>query len=238
MMHRVQCALLAAVAAIGLASVASADDMPANARPVIAPVANWTGCYIGANAGYGWTKKGWVDAGVPEGSNTSAGGLVGGQTGCDYQFASNWVVGIQGMYDWANLNGSHPYTDDTRYIDRSKVSSIATLIGRIGYTVEPATLLYLKGGAAWVGDTFTEECSPAVDVCPGVAKVTRTGWTIGGGLEHQFAQDWSVFIEYNYMDFGRRTETLVYTDASTYDYGIKQNVQTLQLGISYRFSTF
>jgi len=84
-----------------------------------------------------------------------------------------------------------PYTDDTRYIDRSKVSSIATLIGRIGYTVEPATLLYLKGGAAWVGDTFTEECSPAVDVCPGVAKVTRTGWTIGGGLEHQFAQDWS-----------------------------------------------
>jgi len=35
------------------------------------------------------------------------------------------------------------------------------------------------------------------------------------------------------MDFGRRTETLVYTDASTYDYGIKQNVQTLHLGISY-----
>ena len=98
MMHRVQCALLAAVAAIGLASAASADDMPDQARPVVAPVANWTGCYIGANAGYGWARKDWVDAGAPVGSNTSAGGLFGGQIGCDYQFASNWVVGGQGMY--------------------------------------------------------------------------------------------------------------------------------------------
>ena len=232
-MHRVQCVLLAAVAAFALTSAASADDMPVNAR---SGVANWSGCYVGANAGYGGTKTGWVDAGAPEGSNTSTGGLAGGQVGCDYQLASNWLVGIQGLYDWANLDGSHPYTDDTRYTDFTKVTSITTLTGRLGYTVEPETQIYLRGGVAWAGDTFSEECSSSVDVCPGAAKVIRNGWTIGGGVEHQFDQDWSVFAEYDYMDFGRRTETLVYTDASTYDYGIKQNLWALQLGISYRFS--
>ena len=31
----------------------------------------------------------------------------------------------------------------------------------------------------------------------------RTGWAVGGGLEWMFAPGWSVFGEYDYMDFGR-----------------------------------
>ena len=34
--------------------------------------------------------------------------------------------------------------------------------------------------------------------------VDRSGWTVGGGLEWMFAPGWSVFGEYNYMDFGRK----------------------------------
>jgi opacity protein-like surface antigen len=37
----------------------------------------------------------------------------------------------------------------------------------------------------------------------GSASNDRTGWTVGGGLEWMFAPNWSVFAEYNYMDFGR-----------------------------------
>jgi len=30
---------------------------------------------------------------------------------------------------------------------------------------------------------------------------TRTGWTIGGGVEWMFALHWSAFLEGNYIDF-------------------------------------
>ena len=33
----------------------------------------------------------------------------------------------------------------------------------------------------------------------------RSGWTVGGGLEYMFGPGWSVFGEYNYMDFGKPT---------------------------------
>ena len=57
-MRRFQCALLAAVALIGFTSITSAADMAVKARPMAAPAAfSWTGCYVGAHAGYGWGKN-------------------------------------------------------------------------------------------------------------------------------------------------------------------------------------
>jgi outer membrane immunogenic protein len=32
----------------------------------------------------------------------------------------------------------------------------------------------------------------------------RTGWTFGAGVEYAFAQNWSAFVEYNYLDFGSK----------------------------------
>jgi outer membrane immunogenic protein len=237
-MRRFQSAVLAAVAIVGFASVASAADMPVKARPMpmVAPVATWTGCYIGANVGYGWANKNWQDpqvANFDAGSSTATGGLGGGQIGCDYQ-TGQFVFGVQGMFDWASLTGNNLYTGTTTETLSSKVSSVATLTGRVGYAVQPITLLYIKGGAAWVRDTFTD-ADPTAPYS-GDAKSTRSGWTLGAGLEYQFAPNWSVFGEYNYMDFGRSTSTLNF-NPGTYDYDIRQNVQALQLGINYRFST-
>ena len=33
----------------------------------------------------------------------------------------------------------------------------------------------------------------------------RTGWTFGACIEYAFAQNWSAFIEYSYLDFGTNT---------------------------------
>jgi len=221
---------------------ALAADLPPRVAPItkapVAPVVpyTWTGCYVGINGGYGTARKSWFDpqVGLDEGANNSTGGAAGGQIGCDYQ-VGYWVFGIQGMGDWASLDGSHPYTDDPRYVDHSRVSAFATVTGRVGFVAWDTTLFYAKGGGAWVRDKFTETCSPAVDVCPGIAKVNRSGWAVGAGVEHMFAPNWSVFFDYTFMDFGRRTASLVYTDGTTYDYGIKQDVQTFLAGINYRF---
>jgi len=138
------------------------------------------------------------------------------------------------MFDWANLDGSHVYSLGAPfYTDHTKVSWLATLTGRMGYAVHPAALIYVRGGAAWVRDTFTETC-PAPG-CPGEAKSTRSGWTLGGGIEYRFQPNWSVFVEYAYMDFGRRRSTITYADLTTFNYDIKQDVQTVLFGINYRF---
>ena len=58
-MRRFHCAVLAAVAVVGFASVASAADISMKAAPMVALVAanNWTGWYAGLNAGYSWSNN-------------------------------------------------------------------------------------------------------------------------------------------------------------------------------------
>ena len=42
----------------------------------------------------------------------------------------------------------------------------------------------------------------------GSASKTRTGWTIGGGVEWRFAPQWSAFLEGNYYDFGNNDRNI------------------------------
>ena len=131
-MRRFQCALLAVVAVIGFASIASAADMPVKApvdkAPVAVAVHNWTGFYVGANAGYAWSAGDasfTVDpalAGAPTGTpfgdagraaiaggaptNVSGKGFTGGvQAGYNLQFR-NIVVGVEADFNSLHLDNS------------------------------------------------------------------------------------------------------------------------------------
>jgi len=221
----------------GATIVAALVLVPALAAKAAPPVYSWTGCYVGGNAGAAMAHNSWFDPQLAfyNGANHSTGGVAGGQIGCDIQ-SGNFVFGVQAMADWANLKGNHPYTDDPRFTDSNRASWLATLTGRVGYAVQPAALIYVKGGAAWARNTFTEDCDVSVGAgCPGQATATRSGWIAGAGFEYRLAPMWSVFVEYNYMDLGNSTSTLVYTDASTYDYTIRQTTQAVLFGVNYRF---
>src|SRR5258706_2080370 len=80
--------------------------------PVMAPVYNWTGCYIGANVGGGSDQETFTNVNpnrLPNfdlGSEHATGAMGGGQIGCDYQ-VGNWVVGAQGMFDATDFKGSN-----------------------------------------------------------------------------------------------------------------------------------
>jgi len=79
-----------AVFAAGAASAADLGVRPTYKAPPPmappAPVALWTGCYIGANVGGGWTHKEFDFNGFDDGKHTASGVVGGGQFGCDYQF--------------------------------------------------------------------------------------------------------------------------------------------------------
>src|SRR5215203_5871274 len=79
---------------------AFAADMPVHYKappPPPPPAYSWTGCYIGANGGWAQTETSLSFNGREDFSRSKTGGAFGGQVGCDYQFASSWVIGIQAM---------------------------------------------------------------------------------------------------------------------------------------------
>jgi outer membrane immunogenic protein len=118
---------IAAFAAVTANSAASAADMApryAKAPPVMVEVWNWTGFYIGGNAGYSWGR---ANADVtyfnpvtgaaivpPAGSITNRsfamdGGLVGGQAGYNWQSGSSWVWGVEADIQWTRERGGANY---------------------------------------------------------------------------------------------------------------------------------
>src|SRR3974390_2017461 len=85
------------------ASSAMAADLPARTapvvpQPIIAPAPAWTGCYVGGNLG-GALGDASVSGAAGTVSTNGSGFAGGGQIGCDYQFASGWVIGFPNMFD-------------------------------------------------------------------------------------------------------------------------------------------
>ncbi len=150
------------------------------------------------------------------GSHTATGVVGGGQIGCDYQFASNWVLGVQGMFNGADVHGDHlapfSYNGTNTETFSSKVDWFTTLTARLGYVVTPQTLLYVRGGAAWVHTKYSDVNQTGTVYNPfrGTASATRTGWTVGVGGEYKFSQHWSLFAEYNYADLGHSNSPYFY----------------------------
>jgi outer membrane immunogenic protein len=108
--------LLSTVGLVALSGSAMAADLPvqhykAPPAPVIAPIYDWSGFYIGANGGWGESRN-CLDAtslaglDVSDGCVSRSGGLVGGQFGYRWQSAQ-FVFGVEAQGDWANLSGSH-----------------------------------------------------------------------------------------------------------------------------------
>jgi outer membrane immunogenic protein len=222
---------------------------------MMAPVASWSGCYAGGNIGFGWQRNRTTDvdptnAGLfaDAGSDTGSGVVGGGQIGCDHQFSGGWVIGVQGMFDGADVSGRHiapfAYSGDTTEAFSTKADWFTTLTARLGYTVTPDTLLYVKGGAAWVhensGDVAPTAVAPATPYAGG-ATDTRAGYAVGAGAEYRFSINWSSFAEYDYIGLGSKTSGYTYNCGAAcgfpdpYLYSNRNNFQTVLVGLNYRF---
>jgi outer membrane immunogenic protein len=237
--------LLASVAAAALFSTASfaADLSVRRAAPPPAPMPyvaapTWSGCYVGGNLGgaFGSASISGV-AGTVSADNSGFAG--GGQVGCDYQFAPGWVIGFRNMFDGTSNNrsgtlGSGPLAGDVVNFNNQWFD---TLTGRIGYSWAQPWLVYFQGGAAWA---HTSANITAAGVQIGQTSQTRTGWTVGGGVEWMFIPHWSAFLEGNYMDYGSTSGTAV-TAAGTVcaspgcGFEAKATAANVLVGVNYRF---
>src|SRR5215470_10112498 len=146
--------LLASVALLALAAPAAAADIPARTytkAPVYTPpqvIYNWTGFYIGGHVGGAF-------AGDNSLQSTDGRFLGGVQGGFDYQFAPNWVGGIEAQFSWLDRNNTGIAFPGGGLIT-TRNDQLASVTGRFGYTWGPA-LLYAKGG-------FARRDNPNIDV--------------------------------------------------------------------------
>src|SRR5947209_18638218 len=95
---------LATVALVALAAPALGADIGTyNKAPAYAaPLYNWTGFYLGGHLGGAFSGSSSFNGLVL--SNYDARLLGGIEAGADYQFAGNFVVGVEGQYSWLGSN--------------------------------------------------------------------------------------------------------------------------------------
>ena len=228
---------LASMALVGLTTAAAADGYEAPRRAYYGHPFTWTGCYVGVHAGGGWADKAWTDpalANVEFSSHSADGFLAGGQAGCDIQ-TGMLVFGVEGSASWADLRGSSiDSLSGGTLRDHSQVDFLGTITGRAGVAFD-RSLLYVRGGAAVANDSYHANV-----VASGArfysADESRWGWLIGAGFEHSLGHNWSVNLEYNFMDFG--TDRLNFrggTFPGVAPFDIDQQVQVVKVGVNYRF---
>lgn len=241
--------LVASIALLATPAMAADAYRPSPAITYAAP--NWSGFYLGANAGGGWGSNCWTFVGpFDAGCHDTSGPLAGGQVGYNWQ-RGTFVLGAELSGDWARLTGSNTSPNATQSTDHTQTNSIFMATARAGVVLD-RSLIYAKGGAAWVqgeysitcnGITGTGTCLP-VGATPEQAKATRTGWTIGGGLEYLLTQSVSLGVEYDYIGLGTRNVT--FSTLPGYDIGcgvgaacpisLKENISVVTGRLNWRFA--
>jgi outer membrane immunogenic protein len=219
---------LASVALISLTTIASAADLAARpytkAAPLISPAYNWTGFYIGAMGGYGWSQSVNV-AGLAGTTNDLKGGFAGGTIGYNWQGAGSPVVfGLEADGAWSDINYSET---DFGATFEDKIRAFGSVTGRIGYAVN-AALFYAKGGYAWADNRMSLS---ALGVGFEESRF-HSGWTVGGGLEYGFTPNWSAKVEYMYASYSNENYLSTFVPGGV---GFGADVHTIKGGLNYRF---
>jgi outer membrane immunogenic protein len=249
--------LLATTCAAALTGGASAADLPMKAAPQqYIPVTSWTGGYIGGHIGAGSASVTGNQIGSSTGGSygtctanadggyqglsscsTVATGVVGGvQIGYDFQNRS-FVYGVVADWSWTDLKKHVTNSNSSLPFFHAKVDWLASIRGRMGLAVED-TMVYVTGGVA-----FAELKSSAGQLGGGASysyenrlSTTKVGWVAGGGIEHKWNRNWSVFGEALYYGFPTASVTSSSSDATvSYTTEFTHNIVVASVGVNYRW---
>jgi len=181
-----------------------------------------------------------ITNGMITATTSPTGVVIGGEIGCDYQFAGNAVIGIEGTASGTTMRGSANVglpagiPGDLALVQANN-DFLASVTGRIGYAFD-TVLLFGRGGFAVAGDKYTVSGGDFAGLGPFTFQGAdnRYGWIVGGGVDWAFAPHWSMNVEYDYYHFGSGGISM--TDQFTGLTGIvdvKQTVQVIKVGFNF-----
>jgi outer membrane immunogenic protein len=193
--------LLGALVGVGLGfgTSAGAADLPRYAPPPPAPAWNWSGFYVGGQAGGAWSESfHWLGFGITETFTHEPSSFIGGgHVGAQAQFG--WfVIGVEGTYSWASLDSTVNSRALPGRLRTLEIESISTIVGKLGYAWTN-WLFYVKGGWA-LADLDTFAINPATGVSAGTSG-TKDGWTLGVGIDYMVTPNWVVGVDFNRYRF-------------------------------------
>jgi outer membrane immunogenic protein len=142
---------------------------------------------------------------------TNVDGIIGGaQAGYNWQTGA-WLFGIEADIQGSDEHGSNTIcaagcAPGAAFLSvENRLNWFGTLRGRVGWLPTDRVVLYATGGLAY-GNLETTYTAGLVGVGNALAVTTsstRAGWTVGGGVEGAIDRNWTVKLEYLYMDLGR-----------------------------------
>ncbi|WP_457606169.1 outer membrane protein [Nitratifractor sp.] len=225
--------LMSVAAAAAISSLAMAGGDIAPVAP--APVDNWSGFYIGAQAGYNWGDADVKGTGAYQGYTADSidvdGGVAGIYAGYNWLLDNGFLFGIEGEWNYVDGDGSGTFVDNTgantAYSAKVSQDWDASLRLRAGMVVNDNYLFYVTGGAAWA--------KVGLDVYNGGTKIasdsqTMAGWTIGAGIEMVLTENLHARLQYRYTDYGSD-----HFSDQRYTGKVDYNAHMVTLGLSYRF---
>ena len=245
-------AFAAAMIAVGRADAADIK-LIYKAPPASFVRPSWSGIYLGAHIGGLFGSKTFIsNSAAPSGiidANSSVRSWLGGlQTGYNYQI--DWLVlGVEGEFTWSRAHGGFPCFSFGDQVCSAEPEWIGSLAGRVGAAFGPA-LFYVKGGAAWVHNTYSNiaTCAGVQPIISGgirapcgdlfTASETRPGWVVGVGGEYRFTPNWSVKVAYDYLRFGERSISLTDGQGGFHTELIWQDMHLIKAGVNYRFGSW
>jgi outer membrane immunogenic protein len=204
---------------IGCAAPASAGDYKGRGL-------SWTGFYLGAHVGGAGSTIDWTyRTGLETADHDGSGAFGGAQVGYNMQSGA-WVFGIEGDISAAGIDGSTPCPNPI-----FKCASDITMLGsvrlRAGYALSNL-MVYATGGFGFGQVEIYTQVPPGPKAS---TEKTRTGWTIGGGLEYGMGGGWSLKAEYLYYDLG--DHPCIVDNVQTVDADV--GVHTGKVGLNFRF---
>jgi outer membrane immunogenic protein len=219
---RIRIALAASVLALlATGGARAADAVIEEPIPVEVPVFTWTGFYLGVQGGYVWTNLD-VEGGVS--LDDLNGGIFGGYVGYNYQIDS-FVIGLEGDFNGTWNDDDFAFAGPPPFTVSVGTDWLASIRARAGFAWDRA-LIFATGGVG-----FTQA---SVDTTIGgvtfTGDETFTGWTLGGGVEYAFTDNWLGRLEYRYYGFDDED-----IDGAGGIGAIDLDSQTVTVGIAYKF---
>ncbi|MBI4724566.1 MAG: porin family protein [Rhodomicrobium sp.] len=169
--------------------------------------------------------------------SASTGGV---QVGYNWQHG-HFVLGVEADLQGAAIKGSKSFDllweDDASAHAQSKLDWFGTVRGRLGYAFD-RTLVYFTGGFAFGEVKDTLNVSIWDDFGSDSKKGTRTGYVLGGGLEHKIDPSWSIKAEYQYIDLGSDKLAVEGGDGecswASATFKADHSYNTVRVGLNYR----
>jgi outer membrane immunogenic protein len=236
-------------------SASAADLKPLYAKaPIIAgPMWDWSGFYIGGNVGYGVsrspTENYFINPSVPpsvqlgNSTPTSAAGVIGGgQIGYNVMSSSGFLFGLETDFQGADQR-TRNVTDISGFygpgafmaVD-SRIDWFGTVRGRIGLAANPATMIYLTGGFAYGRVEVANSSNIGAGFAVGAASIadTKTGYTVGGGIETRLWSNWTARMEYLYVDLGSLALSNPNNNGQTHSSSVTFHDNIVRIGLNYK----